>query len=258
MFKRLATSLSKPPLAVFFIKDSWPRVIFYFLLLPFLLVIPYQISQMITPGMSLTRYELLVETISKNLVLDDASITDFELNYENSYQASFDYYIIYIGEHEVNNESIGIVFEKTNLSIYVRDQVVDTISYTDLGLESYDFSNDQIENIRYLASTIKTYLDQNQILSYVDFFLIYFLGVIDYLFYISLMTILMMLIIPLVKMPFNNRIKLSIYLTSIFIIVELVLILFNLTNLKSISIMFVYFYHIWAYKSIVSVKGALL
>jgi uncharacterized protein YqhQ len=258
MFKRLATSISKPPLAVFFIKDSWPRVIFYFILLPFLLVIPYQINQMITPGMSISRYELLVETISKNLIVDDVSISNYELNYENSYQASFDYYIIYIGQATINNESIGIVFNESNLSIVIRDQVAESITYEELGLESYDFSNDSAENIRYLAVTIKNYLDQNSFLSYVDFFLIYFLGVIDYLFYVSLMTILMVLIVPLIKMPISNRIKLSVYLTSVFILVELILILFNLTNLKTISIMFVYFYHIWAYKSIVNVKGALL
>ena len=92
MFKRLTTSLTKPPLAVFFMKDRWGRVILYLLLIPLFLVVPAWLQSIVNPGMRLDRYERLVEAIQEDLIMKNAEIVDGILTTDESTQANFDYF----------------------------------------------------------------------------------------------------------------------------------------------------------------------
>jgi hypothetical protein len=90
-----------------------------------------------------------------------------------------------------------------------------------------------------------------------DVLLAYFTGLFDYLFYVLLLGLLGTLFIQRAPIPFKFRLKLSIYLTTIFVVIEFVLSLFNASQFGFISFLTAYMYHIWAYRSmkIIEVGG---
>jgi len=249
MFKRMATSLSRPQFAVFFMKDSWGRTILYILLLPLFLIIPALITAIATDEMPIERYTMMVQAIETDFRLDNALITDGVLTYEAAGNMTFDYFSFYIGEQERSMQTINFVFEETELVMFVSNVELDRQSYVDLGLMNHDFSLLDSDSIRELATTMKIFMEQQSIISYMDVSLNYSIGLLDYLFITILMSLLMVFFSQRVQLPIQLRFKLSVYLSTIWIFSELVLKLFNFENLGFISIFVVYFYHLYTYRS---------
>lgn len=258
MFKRLTTSISKPPLAVFFMKDSWGKSILYLFFLPIFLIIPNLISLSVNPGMSLERYDFMVSAIHSNLWTEENIIQDYQLTTVETNQTSFDYFSIYIGDQPIARDAVVFLFTDTSLILYMSNVEIDRISYEALGLSSFDFSVKSIENARILASYIRTFYDSQTSLIIFDLVLFYFVGLFDYLFYALFMVFFTMLFIQNIQLPVGNRIKLSIYLTSIYVVSKLVFILFGVPELEIISLLLVSIYHMWAYRSMrIISKGVL-
>ncbi|MDY0294173.1 MAG: DUF1189 family protein [Acholeplasmataceae bacterium] len=250
MFKRLSTSLTKPPLAVFFMKDRWGRVILYLLLIPLFLVVPAFIQSLINPGMRLDRYEALVQAIETDFILTDTQIVDGVLSTSANTTAAFDYFQLTLMNPEPIQDKIQFVFLNEDLAIYVADIEISRMDYDDINLSNYDFSDNSTGNVRMLASSVKTFYDQTQLFNSAEMFLAYFGGLFDYVFYTFLMALFMMLFTKQLPIPFSLRLKLSVYLTTIFVIVELVAILFNSGFISFLTIPVLYFWHFWAYRSI--------
>ena len=102
MFKRLTTSISHPPQTVFFMKDSWKRIVLYVLLLPILLIIPTLIQLYADPSMNLRRYELLTQAVKDDFRTSNASIVDGTLTYEAPVSANFDtIFYLYLGDQNI-------------------------------------------------------------------------------------------------------------------------------------------------------------
>ncbi|MFP4187178.1 MAG: hypothetical protein ACLFSU_03295, partial [Acholeplasmataceae bacterium] len=91
MFTRIRTSLTKPPLAVFFIKDSWGKVIRHLIFVPLILLLPLFLSALIRPGMDPERYQLMKDAIEKDIVGTDASIESGRLSDPEPTRADFAY-----------------------------------------------------------------------------------------------------------------------------------------------------------------------
>ena len=64
------------------------------------------------------------------------------------------------------------------------------------------------------------------------------------------MALLIVFFINRIPMPFSLRLKLSLYLTTVYGVVQLILVLFSVTYLNFIALIAVYIYHVWAYRSI--------
>jgi hypothetical protein len=258
MFKRLTTSLTKPPLAVFFMKDKWPRVILYLLLIPMFLMIPSWMKSLISPGMSLDRYERMVNAISQDFVLEDTAITDGMLITDVQATATFDYFNIIIGDYTLEQDKIQFVFLPQDLALYVANMEISRTSYATLGLDNHDFSDGSVSNVRRLASAIKLFHDDIGLFSTAEIFVAYFTGLFDYIFYALLMTLFMMVFTRQLPLPFGMRLKLSIYLSTLYVFVELLAILFGVVWIEYLIIPLLYIWHFWAYRSIKIVDRGLL
>ena len=259
MFKRMTTSLSKPPLAVFFMKDSWVRALLYLFFIPLLLIIPLLIQSTIQKGMSISRYDALVQVIQKEFTTQNTSITDGILTYESSLKINIDYFFIHLGNQETERSQIVLKFETEDIVLYMSNTEFARKSYEDIHLMDHDFSDNSLENSRKLANAIKVFYDEQDIFFMADLIVIYRDGLYNYVFYVFLMVIMMMLFVPQIQIPYRYRFKLSIYLSTILIFIQLILALFGLSQLEFISIFALYFYHIWAYRSMKTIqKGVIL
>jgi hypothetical protein len=259
MFKRMTTSLSKPPLAVFFMKDSWVRAILYLVFIPLLLIIPLLIQSTIQKGMSISRYDALVQVIQKEFTIQNTTISDGILTYESSMNVNIDYFFIQIGDQETESYQIVLKLEEKDIVLYMSNTEFDRKSYEEIDLMNHDFSDNSLENSRKLANSIKAFYNEQDIFLMADIIIVYRDGLYNYLFYVLLRAIMMMLFVPQVQIPYRYRFKLSIYLSTILIFVQLILALFGLSQLEFISIFALYFYHIWAYRSMKTIqKGEIL
>ena len=250
MFKRMTTSLTKPPLAVFFMKDSWGRVILYLLLIPLFLMLPTWLESTVNPGMKLDRYELLVETIQKDFILEDTKIVDGILTTNQNKTASFEYFQLTIGNQEASSDKIQIVFLEEDLAIYMTDIEILRKDYDDLGLSQFDFSIVGSSNARVLANAIRTFYNTTNLFTTTEVFISYFVGLFDYIFYAILMALFMLMFTRSLPIPFRFRLKLSVYLSTIFVVIDLLAALFKVPAISYLIIPVLYIWHFWAYRSI--------
>jgi len=257
MFKRLRISISNPPLVIQFMKDSWWRVLIYFILLPMLLTIPLIIRSLVTSEMTQQRYTLIVNTIQSDFRSENSEIIDGVLTSSTNLSAKFEYFTLVIGEGELDPSSVSIVFGETHLSMYITNVEFSRKTYEELNLLNHDFSAIDINEIKELAFAIRLFFEEQSAIPLMDIMLTYFTGLFDYLFYVLLLGLLATVFIQRAPIPFKFRLKLSIYLTSIYIVIELVLTLFSATGLGFISFLAAYIYHMWAYRSmkIIEVGG---
>jgi hypothetical protein len=249
MFKRLATSLSRPPQAVFFMKDTWGKVILYLFFVPLFLVLPVILYASIDSSMKLSRYELMVKALEENFIVDDTVIVDGVLSYVEPVSARFDHFSLYIGTQSHERATINFIFEEQHLVMYMSNVEFNRMTYQQIQLENHDFSDDSPVNIRNLAASIRLFYEHQPEILYTDILLTYLFGLFDYLFYALLMGFMMLLFIPRIQLPFKFRFKLSVYLTTIWIFFQLITALFGIQEINSLGIIVLYIYHIWAYRS---------
>ncbi len=249
MFKRFATSLTKAPQAVFFMKDSWGRIIGYILLIPFLLTLPLVLRSFVTDNMTNARYQKLITTIQEEFRSDEIEMIDGLLVANQSISASFDYITLVVGRDKLSNTSINILFEEEGLVMIVSNMEVSRVSYASLELSDHDFSSREIDDVRVLSYAVKQYIESQDILFMSDFIQVYVSGLFDYLFYILMLSLLTLTFFSKSSIPLNYRFKLSVYLTTIVIVLDMLGILFSV-SLGFFTFLVGYFYHIWAYRFI--------
>ena len=254
MFKRMTTSLSKPPLAIFFMKDSWGRAILYLFFIPLLLVIPLLIQSSVRPGMSISRYNVIVQEIQKDFTAQNTSIQNGTLTYETNLNIKIDYFFIHLGDPETGKSQIVIKLESEDIVLYMNNTEFGRSSYDEINLMNHDFSDNSLENSRKLANSIKLFYNEQDIFMLGDMILVYRDGLYNYTFYVFLMAIMMSLFVPQIQIPYTRRFKLSIYLSTILIFVQFVLMLFGLSQFEFIGVFALYFYHFWAYRSMKTIK----
>ncbi|MCD4826805.1 MAG: DUF1189 family protein [Acholeplasmataceae bacterium] len=250
MFKKFTTSLSKPPLTIFFMRDSWFKIILYVIFVTFLMTTPTLIKTIINPTMDLNRYQEMQSTIKTDFIVQNAQITDGTLTFEAFDSFTFDYFNVYLGNHDLDSNSINFVFEESDLAIYVVDIEIDRQSYASLNLENYDFSSTDDNDIVKLSVAIKKMYEAQSFIWSTEVLATYFLSLFDYILISLLMATLMFFFVNRIPVPFGLRLKLSFYLTTVYGVIQLILVLFNATYLSFLALFVVYIYNIWTYKSI--------
>lgn len=250
MFKKFTTSLSKPPLTIFFMKDAWYKVIFYVIFVTFLVVLPGFIKIAIDPSMEQSRYEMIQKEIKTDFRIENAEIKEGTLTHEGQKQLTFDYFGIYLGKQQLSKTTVNFVFEEENMVIYMMDVELDRYTYQELNLENYDFNSNTKEDIVRLSAAVKQVYEKQTFIIVAESIATYFLTLVDYIFISLFMTVLMMLFVSKLPMPFLYRFKVSLYLSTIYAVIQLILILFNTPYLSVFGTIAVYFYHVWAYRAI--------
>ena len=190
------------------------------------------------------------EKFSKTFIGDQANITDGTLTYESIDKVSLDYYEIYLGNQTLAPNKFNFVFEEKHLAVYMTGVEVDRLSYASLNLDEFDFSSTEAENLTRLSVAIKIMYERQDLIFVAENLANYFLVIADYLFIALLMAVLMSMFVNKIPMPFSARFKLSIYLSTIYAMVQLILVLFNASYLSILGMFAVYIYHTWAYRHI--------
>ena len=250
MFKKFTISLSKPPLTIFFMKDSWFKVIFYVLFVTFLVVIPAALRTAIDPTMDVDTYKTMQKMIKSDFIIENARITNGTLTYEAAGSSSFEYFSFYLGKQEYSNRNVNFIFEENDLVIYAANVELERASYESLNLHNYDFSSTNLEDVTKLSIAFKTMYENQPSLLVAEVIAVYFIAVLDYVGIALVMTVLMVFFINKIPIPFSHRFKLSLYLTTVYAVVQLILILFNIAYLNILAMLAVYIYHVWTYRSI--------
>jgi hypothetical protein len=251
MFKKITTSLSKPPMVIFFMKDQWSSIIFYILLLPIFMVIPTIVTLLTQPVMSASLYQDVYDSIQEEFRFDDVTLENYELSYTEIKHVSVDTFDIGIGSYE-DALVMSFVFKSEGVGVYYVNQELNYYSYESLGFESHDFTSLESQDINALSLLIKDIYQEQTIFIVSEVILQYFVYVFDFLIVILIMTVLSRLLAPptLINFPFAFRFKMSTYLSTIYIFSNFVLLLLGLYTLNFISMILVYVYHLWAYRAI--------
>jgi hypothetical protein len=239
-------------------KDSWFKVILYVIFVTFLIVIPNFIKTAIDPSMDYQMYEEMKDVIAKDFRYEQASIVDGKLIYESYQVVDVDYFKIYLGNHNLNPNAISFVFEEQSIAVYAMDIELDRVSYQSLNLETYDFGSTEQSEITRLSVALKTVYERQTMLLYAEIIALYLFSLVDYLVIALLMAVLMAMFVQRVPMAFSMRLKLSLYLTTVYAVVQLVLVLFNASYLNVLGMIAAYIYHNLAYRSITIIpKGVI-
>ncbi|MDX9692438.1 MAG: DUF1189 family protein [Acholeplasmataceae bacterium] len=249
MFKRLKTSLTNPPQTVMFIKDSWWRIVGYILLVPFLLTLPLILRSFVTDSMSNSKYQALITVIQEDFRSDQIVISDGVLTSNASISAQFDYLTLVVGRDELSPTAINILFEEEDIVMILSNMEVSRVSYASLELTDHDFSSSDLEDVKTLAFAVKRYIESQDIIFMTDFMQTYIFGVFDYLFYVLMLSLLSMFFISRARIPMKYRFKLSVYLSTVIVVLTMISILFGF-ELGIFSFFVGYIYHIWAYRFI--------
>lgn len=258
MFKRFATSLSKPSQTIFFMKDSWKKVIPYIFLMPMILLLPFLISRLADPSMDILRYQNLTEIIKSDLRDQHAAITDGVLSYDTPFSAPFDYFTLYVGKVPMDPRTVGVVFEETSIVLYVSNMEIAHESYASLNLLNHDFSSTDPENLRVIDIALKTFFETQPLVFWFDLIIQYTFHLVDYMIVIILMSLMMFLFNISIQIPYKARFKLSVYLSTIWILSEFILILFHAEILAFISLLVTYIYHVIAFRSMTIIKKGVI
>lgn len=250
MFKKFTTSLSKPPLTIFFMKDSWFKVILYVMFITFLVVIPGFIKVAVNPEMDIVRYQEMRTLIKDDFIIENAEIVDGTLTYESTDSFQFSYFSVYLGDQVESKSTVNFVFEERSLALYMRDVELDRLTYEALNLENHDFGSTDREDITRLSVALKMMYERQTTIMVAEVFAVYLLTLADYIFVALLMAMLMAMFMSRIPMPFSLRFKLSLYVSTVYAVIQLILVLFNAAYLNVFGMVVVYIYHSWTYRSI--------
>lgn len=249
MFSRILLSLTKPPQTIRFAKDSWIRVIGHLLSVPLFLLLPLLLSAIVAPGMPQDRYARLVDAISADFRTEGAVIAEGKLVSTAVMTASFDHFLLVMGDVPETMSEIVIVFANEGVSILISDVVLETKTYDQIGLANHDFNDMTAEALGNLAVSIRELIESNPMLRALDWMILYMTGLIDYILMALFMTIVMMLFTANTPFLFKVRLKLSVYLTTVYVFSQLLLVLFGLDGFETVSVLLVYVWHVWAFRS---------
>lgn len=254
MFKRLATSITKPPLAVFFIKDTWVRIILYLFFIPLIMTLPITVRTMINPGMNQARFERMTAIIRSDFQIENTKIESGNLSVGSNKTATFDFFTLTMGDVEPQSQTVTILFDETELVFLFGQFEFGRKSYLELGLSEFDFSIATSANSMILGSAIRSLYDEIGTFGLSDITLSFMYNLFDYVLYVFLMAVIMVFFAQELEFTFLERIKLSTYLSSIFGISTFILALFGLEGAEIISIILLYLFHLWAYRNIHMVR----
>lgn len=253
MYQRFKRSLIKPSELGMYLKDSWIRIWVYFFLLIILGTLPFLFIIYANPGLSSSQIQNIsanfVDTLQGDYqVVDGSLVMPVELESKINIH-EFDLYAIVISHapKQFGYQQVGINFNKDYVSFHVSVYLVKTYTYSELGLNGFNFNDYSDQNINRFIKTINFIVSDNQTYNKAFQTLNVFINyLIEYLFFI-----LMGVFLNRFLMKFSLKFKIAVYALTIYVILGLFSILFSLPILAFVGIVLLVVYLNKAFSKII-------
>lgn len=235
MYQRFKRALFKPRELGLYFKDSWAKVITYFFLLCFVLMLPIFAIEATYSGFDTKELRAIDENYEKVFV-SELKIIDgiliYPIDFNQGKELILDNYKIAIAPKVNTLESITtLIFREKGIDVVFLGLRASTVSYQDLDLVNFDFSDYSTNNKLRLIHSLNDSLKQNNVINKtVNLILTIFATVFD-----LLIIILIASFFGPIGFPFKLKLKLAIYASTIYALTALFAILFNVKFLVYIG-----------------------
>lgn len=246
VLKRFITSLRQPKQLVQYLNDSRGVVFLYmmvvslFVFLPSLLI--YQIQGVITNN----QYAVLYEDVQNEMFLKDNVLENgiFILNDP----VDFTHEVFRVSNQTILSYHIQITLLENGMSMYFSNQEIAFLSYDDAIM--VDFNDPTIQNVSLFTRYLENFIETSPMISFIYIFSMFLSNIFDYLFVTLFLTLLMSFSLYKSQMPFKQKFKIGLYLSSNYLIFNMITILFNIQFLQFFSLLITYFYYVSFYKAL--------
>lgn len=254
MLKKFRVLITKPKLVFVYMQAPFKKVIQYMLLMVLFLLLPTILLGTVNPSLLFIdgyEFEQMILKDHMPIYIEEGKL-DYQ-DYSHIYQVDTYYFVF---KENYNELFMGYVFHfnEESLDFYVSSVRIDRISYLDLGIESFSFTNES--DLLRLGGYINRYVTENPIFRLTFYVSIYTAHLIQFLIIALIFAFFSKNFIP-IPMPYKIRFMVSVNLMSIYTLMTLIGILLNIELFAYLGILLAFIYHITAYKSIKIVERKL-
>lgn len=246
MFSRLKASLSNPQL-LFKYKDDRKRVVFlYSFILVLISMIPFLILEWTQGSYDSLMMMRMGDAIEMDIMSKDNEIIDGILISNETFATTVDFNIL-TNQQDVNSFLMVIYFGDTHLELKLGQETIESVAYREV-LPDFDFNDASLGNVSHLLNVIQTFLNESTWVTVIMLGSILMSQILDYLVVTFLLVLLMQMNRTQSSLSFKEKYKVGLYMSTPYMLVNLILILFGLGSLTFISLFIGYVYYIWAYR----------
>jgi len=233
VLKRFITSLRQPKQLVQYLNDSRGVVFLYMMVLSLIVFLPslliYQLQGVITNN----QYSVLYEDVENEMFLKDNVLENgiFILNDP----VDFTHEVFRVSNQTILSYHIQITLLENGMSMHFSNQEIAFLSYDDA--ITVDFNDSSIQNVSLFTRYLENFIETSPS------------NIFDYLLATLFLTLLMSFSLYKSQMPFKQKFKIGLYLSSIYLIFNMITILFNIQFLQFFSLLITYFYYVSFYKA---------
>ena len=246
VLKRFITSLRQPKQLVQYLNDSRGVVFLYMMVLSLIVFLPslliYQLQGVITNN----QYSVLYEDVENEMFLKDNVLENgiFILNDP----VDFTHEVFRVSNQTILSYHIQITLLENGMSMHFSNQEIAFLSYDDA--ITVDFNDSSIQNVSLFTRYLENFIETSPMISFIYIFSIFLSNIFDYLLVTLFLTLLMSFSLYKSQMPFKQKFKIGLYLSSIYLIFNMITILFNIQFLQFFSLLITYFYYVSFYKAL--------
>ncbi len=246
MLKRFVSSLRQPKQLIQYLNDSRGVVFLYMMVLSFVVFLPslfiYQFQGIITNN----QYELFYEEVEREIFSKNNILANGEFTINES--IDFTYEVFRISNQRFLSYHIQITLLEAGASIHISNQEIAFFSYgNDL---SIDFNDSSIQNVSAFTRYLENLIESTSTISFIYIFSMFLSNIFDYLFVTLFLTLLMSFSLYKSQLPFKKKFKIGLYLSSIYLVFNMITILFSIQFLQFFSLLITYFYYVSFYKTL--------
>ena len=244
MMTRLILSLRQPRQLLTYINDSKGVVFLYTLIITLLTFLPNILLLNIQGVIDDVGYQDFYENIQTEMFSKNNRIQDGRLTLEED--VDFTYDIFRISNSDVLSYHIQIVLMESGMSMQISTQEIAFISY-DPALD-VDFNDVSIQSVSIFTRYIESFIESVDFMTILYGFSMYISLVIDYILITLFLTLLMSFSIFKTSLHFKKRFKLGLYISTVYVVFNMMTILFQFELLQFFSLLITYFYYVNFYK----------
>jgi hypothetical protein len=229
-------------------KDDRKRIVFlYTWLLSIFLLTPFLLLIIIQGNMYGSRVSLLSEVINQEVIVTDNQIIDGLLISSEPFETTFDYFLI-TNEATVSSFFMVVYFNESTLELQIAGNTFYSKTYEALDLINLNLMDES--SASYLVVAISKLINESTLITFTDVTAQWFAIIIDFLAVTLILTWMMTIGLKRGMYTFSERFKVGIYLSSIYVIMQFILITFQLGNLSFLSAFVTYVWYFRAYQPI--------
>jgi hypothetical protein len=246
MFSRFEVSILKSNQIFTYISDRLSVVFLYVSIMIAFMMIPFILIER-TEGVISNQERIDIITLFKEQVMvlkpvfDDGKFIIGE-NFLFSYT-----FIEFSNQTSINPVSISVRFLEDNIHFYVSDVLYESITYLNL-IERYGLGLEltSLDPLRFASLTV-SWLNDLPVIQSIYYIALTLSVIIEYIF-ITLIFTVMMRFNKKQTIPFRSQFKVGFYLTTIYSVSQLLLMLFQVYTFGFISFLLTYIIYVRAYR----------